>query len=228
MPMIGRDHPDGARRRPRLSWPWRRDQAGAAARLPPGANDVRPLLSSEAEILTQLGALTTATHQSVVALRTLAERRRGAPAGPRSETDEVTDMALLRFALLQFVQCFAVRRDPVKLTPSQAFGSSGARFFKHVRAFADELSGAGPRLVGRVEAVALLRVHEGRAAALSVTTRSRRPDRLTAVELAQLIDFMESGVQAYAERAAERRTTLTETVRAMDPAELVALPHAPD
>lgn len=212
----------------RLPRPWRRGPAEDAGRLPAGANDVRLLLAAEAETLTGLVALTTATHQSVVALRVLAGRRRGAPAGARPEADEVTDMALLRFALLQFVPCFAARRDPVKLTPNQAFGPAGARFFRHVRAFADELSGASPRLVGRVEAVALLRVEGDQAAALSVTTRSRRPDRLTAVELAQLIEFMEGGVQAYADRASEARAALTEAVRALDPAQLLALPSAPD
>ena len=212
----------------RLSPPWRRDAADGAGRLPPGANDVRLLLSGEAETLTRLVALTTTARQSVVALRTLADRRRKASADVRSETDEVTDMALLRFALLQFVSCFAARRDPVKLTPGQAFGPSGARFFRHVRAFADELSGASPRLAGRVEAVALLRVQDDQAAVLSVTTRSRRPDRLTAVELAQLIEFMEGGVQAYADRASEVRAALTEAARAMDAADLLALPSAPD
>jgi hypothetical protein len=137
-----------------------------------------------------------------------------------------TDLALLRFGVVQFCTCFGGRRGSARLTARQAFGSGGVRFFDHLRTLGQELEGAHPRMIGQTETVALLRRHGDALIPLSVATRVRRPDRLTRAELGRLIAFMRRGLEAYAERANALRGELGDHLRALDPEALERLPPA--
>jgi hypothetical protein len=193
--------------------------------LPSGADDVRRLDGDSADQLAELAALIAAVEQAIVALTTLAERRRSDPSG-RSAGEAVTDLALLRFGVVQFCTCFGGRRGSARLTARQAFGSGGVRFFDHLRTLGQELEGAHPRMIGQTETVALLRRHGDALIPLSVATRVRRPDRLTLAELGRLIAFMRRGLEAYAERANALRSELGDHLRALDPEALERLPPA--
>jgi hypothetical protein len=196
-----------------------------APALPSGADEVRRLEGDAADRLAELAALLAAVEQAVVALTTLAERRRSDPSG-RSAAEAVTDLALLRFGVVQFCACFGGRRGSARLTARQAFGARGVGFFDHLRTLGQELEGAHPRITGRTETVALLRGHGDSLVPLSVVTRMRRPDRLTLAELGHLIEFMARGIDAYAERANQLRGELGERMRALSPEELERLPRA--
>lgn len=195
-------------------------RSAPARRLPPGVDEVRLIESEDGRRLAELAGLLTALDQAIEAMRILAAGRK-AEAGP---AEQLTDVALLRFAMVQFVGCFKGRRGSVRLTPRLAFDPAGVKFFDHVSVFADELSGAHARVVGQSETVALLKRAGDRAGVISVITRARRPDRLTAAELANLAEFMESGRRAYAEAVDQTRGRVMAEVEAMEAADLLALP----
>ncbi len=199
----------------------RRNARPAAGRgLPPGVDEVRLVESAEALRLAELAGILTTLDQAIEAMRMLAAGRK-AEAGP---AEQLTDVALLRFAMVQFVGCFKGRRSSVRLTPRQAFDPAGVKFFDHVSAFADELSGAHARMVGQAETVVLLKRAGDRAGVVGLITRARRPDRLTASELSNLAEFMERGRRAYAEAFDRTRARVMADVEAMAAAELLALP----
>lgn len=202
---------------------WRGGKSGPL--LPPGADEVRRLEGEGAGRLAELAALLAAAEQAVVALKTLADRRRSAPSA-RSAAETIIDLALLRFGVVQFCACFGGRRGSVRLTARQAFGEGGVRFFDHMRTLGQELEGAHARMTGQTETVVLLRRHGDDLTPLTVVTRARRPDRLTRAELGQLIDFMARGVAAYADRANRLRGELGEQMRALDSEALDRLPPA--
>ena len=74
--------------------------------LPPGVDEVRLLESADALHLAELAGVLAALDQSIEAMRKLSADRSGA----RTSADPVTDLALLRFAIIQFVSCFPARR----------------------------------------------------------------------------------------------------------------------
>jgi len=188
--------------------------------LPPGADEVRLLNTPDAEHLAELATTLAVLDQALGAMRLLITRRRSHQADP------LVDIALLQFAITQFVACFRARRGAKRLTAKQAFDAAGARHFEHISALADQLSGAQPRLTGQTEVVVLLKRAGGRAAMVSLTTRSRSPDRLTVQELSGIADFMERGREAYAARARLQREKLIHQVEALDSDALLALDRA--
>lgn len=185
--------------------------------LPPGADEVRLLSTPDAEHLAELATTLAVLDQALGAMRILIAHRQARQADP------VADIALLQFAITQFVACFRAKRGTRRLTPKQAFDATGVRYFDHVAALADQLSGAQPRLTGQTQVVVLLKRAGERAAMVGLTTRSRTPDRLTVQELSGIADFMERGRDAYAARARLQRETLVDQVQALDEAELLAL-----
>lgn len=198
----------------------RRDPRSPPVRRPPGVDEVRLVESPEGRRLAELAGLLTALDQAIEAMRTLAAGRKAAAA----PAEQLADVALLRFAVVQFVSCFKGRRGSVRLTPKQAFDPAGAKFFDHVSAFADELSGAHARVVGQTETVVLLKRAGDRAGVIGLITRARRPDRLTAAELSNLAAFMERGRGAYVGAFDRTRARVMAEVEAMEAAELLALP----
>lgn len=192
-------------------------KAQAHRALPPGVDEVRLLRTPEADALAELATTLAILDQALDAMRLLVDRRRTAQADP------LVDIALLQFAITQFVSCFRARRGARRLTPKQAFDAAGARHFEHVAALADQLSGAQPRLTGQTEVVVFLKRADGRAAVIGLTTRSRAPDRLTAQELSGLLSFMERGREAYAAKARVQRGRLADAVGALDDVALLAL-----
>lgn len=192
-----------------------RVKAGRA--LPPGADEVRFLRTPEAEALAEWAAIVAILDQTLGAMRLLIARRQ-AP-----QTDPLADLALLQFAVTQFVSCFKGRKGARRLTPKQAFDAAGARHFEHIAALGDQLSGAQPRLTGQTEVVVLLKRSGLRAAMAGLTTRTRAPDRLTVVELAGIAAFMERGRDAYADKARRQRELLMDQVGAMTDEALLAL-----
>ena len=203
-------------------WSWRPGLLARAAphirpALPPGVDEVRLLRTSEAESLAELAVTLAILDQAIEAMRLLITRR-GTP-----RADPLTDIALLQFALTQFVSCFSTRRSSRRLSPKQAFDTVGARHFEHISTLADQLSGAQQRLTGRMEVVVLLKRAGDRAAMVGLTTRSRAPDRLTVQELSGIADFMVRGRDAYAAKARLQREQLLEAMEALDEDALLAL-----
>jgi len=193
--------------------------AASSRALPPGVDEVRLLESPDALRLAELAGVLAVLDQAIAAMRTLAADRR--PGGDAS--DPIVDLALLRFAMIQFVGAFKARRGSVRLTPKQAFDPAGVKFFDHVSAFADQLGGAHARVVGQTETVVLLKRSGDRAGVLGLTTRARRPDRLTALELANLAEFMERGRAAYVEAFDRMRAKVLDELEAMEADALLAL-----
>ena len=187
--------------------------------LPPGVDEVRLLETTDALTLAELAAVLAALDQSIEAMGKLASDRDSA----RASTDGVTDLALLRFAIVQFVSCFTARRGSPRLTPKKAFDAAGVKFFAHVAAFADQLNGAHARVVGETETVVLLKRDGHRAGVLGLTTRARRPERLTTLELNSLIEFMQRGRDAYIQAFEQARVKVLGEVEAMTAGELLAL-----
>lgn len=190
--------------------------------LPPRVDSVRLLDSAEGEHLAALAGLLEAVDQSISAMEALAILRASAPS---TEIDRIIELALLRFAVLQFVGCFSQSPHDAKLSPKQAFGSR-LGFYRHVRTFAADLASSGPRVVGGFETVVLVKESTDAAAALGVTTRRLQPFRLGPSELRPLIEFMHLGRQAYAAKAEELRAALATRARSMTSEELRALPAA--
>jgi hypothetical protein len=199
----------------------RRDARSTPVRgLPPGADEVRLLESPEGLRLAELAGLLTALDQAIEAMRRLAADRK-AEAGP---AEQLADVALLRFAMVQFVACFKGRRGSARLTPKQAFDPAGVKFFEHVSVFADQLTGAHARVVGQTETVVLLKRAGDRVGVLGLTTRARRPERLTSMELANLAEFMTRGREAYADLFDQTRARVLVQVEELEAEDLLALP----
>jgi hypothetical protein len=197
-------------------------RVGTGRALPPGVDEVRLLETPDAEALAEWAATLAILDQALEAMRLVIARRQGPQADP------LVDIALLQFAVTQFVSCFKARKGARRLTPKQAFDPAGARHFEHVAALADQLSGAQPRLTGRTEVVVLLKRAGDRAAMVGLTTRTRIPDRLTVQELSGIAEFMARGRDAYAARARQQREALLDQVGAMTDAELLALDRSGD
>lgn len=207
------------------SWRSRLFGAGRARTvraLPPGVDEVRLIRTPDAEALAEWAATLAILDQALDAMRLVISRRQT----PRGEP--VADLALLQFAVTQFVSCFRGRKGGRRLTPKQAFDAAGARHFEHVAALADQLSGAQPRLTGQTEVVVFLKRADDRAAMVGLTTRTRIPDRLTVQELSGIARFMEQGRDAYAARARRQRDLLMDQVGAMTGQDLLALDRSDD
>lgn len=189
----------------------------ASRAVPHGVDEVRLIKTPDAEALAEWAATLAILDQALDAMRLLIARRQS-PQG-----DTLPDLALLQFAVTQFVSCFKARKGARRLTPKQAFDAAGARHFEHIAALADQLSGAQPRLTGRTEVVVFLKRAEDRAAMVGLTTRARIPDRLTVQELSGIAGFMELGRDAYAARARRQRELLMDQVGAMTDQDLMAL-----
>lgn len=187
--------------------------------LPPGVDEVRLLRSANALKLAELAGIISAIDQSIAAMRRLETDR----AQSRASTDPVADLALLRFGVVQFVDCFVARKGSARLTPKKAFDPAGMKFFNHVADFADQLSGSHPRVVGQTETVVLLKRAAERAGVVGLTTRARRPERLTRPELASLAEFMEQGRAVYAGVFEATRLKVMAEVERMTPEKLLAL-----
>jgi len=196
--------------------------AKAPRALPPGVDEIRLIGTPEADALAEWAATLAILDQALEAMRLVIARRQS------PQDDTLPDLALLQFAVTQFVSCFKARKGARRLTPKQAFDPAGARHFEHVAALADQLSGAQPRLTGRTEVVVFLKRAEGRAAMVGLTTRARIPDRLTVQELSGITEFMERGRDAYAARARQQREMVVDQVRAMTDRELLALDRTDD
>lgn len=198
----------------------RRVDAGRS--LPPGVDEVRLLETPEAGALAEWAATLAILDQALDAIRLVIARRQA------QQGDPLADLALLQFAVTQFVSCFKARKGARRLTPKQAFDSAGARHFDHVAALADQLSGAQPRLTGRTEVVVLLKRADDRAAMVGLTTRTRVPDRLTVQELSGIAGFMKRGRDAYAARVRLQRDLVVDQAGAMTDADLLALDRPGD
>ncbi len=204
---------------------WATDRLGLRIRatpsraLPPGADEIRLLETPEALRLAELAGVLGVLDQAIHALESLSGARRTGAA----TTDPVTDIALLRFGLVQFTGCFRRTRGSDRLTPRQAFGTDGAKFFEHVSSLTEQLTGDHARVVGEVETVVLLKRSGDLAGVVGLTTRTRRPDRLTSIELASLVAFMERGRAAYRTVFDATRTTVMSEVERLGPQALLAL-----
>ncbi len=185
--------------------------------LPPGVDEVRLLETDHAAGLAELAAVLTVLDQAIGAMRILIQRR------TNEQPDAVVDIALLQFAVVQFVGCFKGGRGSRRLKPKQAFDGPGSRFFEHLAALADQLSGAHARLTGQTEVVVLLKRAPDRVGVLGLATRSRRPDRLTIHELSNIADFMDRGRDAYAAAAGRQRELASRELELMSNATLLAL-----
>lgn len=204
------------RLRSRLPRLFGRKRVAPGRSLPPGVDEVRLLTTPEADALAEWAATLATVDQALGAMRLVIARRQAPPADP------LADIALLQFALTQFVSCFKARKGVRRLTPKQAFDAAGARHFEHVAALADQLSGAQPRLTGRTEVVVLLKRADDQAAMVGLTTRTRIPDRLTVQELSGIAEFMALGREAYAAKARQQREAVVDQVTGMSDAELLA------
>lgn len=187
--------------------------------MPPGVDEIRLLQTASARKLAELAGLIASLDQAIAAMRRLENDR----VQSRVSTDPVADLALLRFAMVQFVDCFVARKGSARLTPSKAFDPTGVKFFDHVAEFAAQLSGPHARVVGQTETVVLLRRAEDRVGVVGLTTRSRRPERLTRPELASLAEFMEQGRAVYAGVFEATRLKVMSEVERMTPDKLLAL-----
>lgn len=190
-----------------------------------GFGEVRRLLSPAAEQLSNAASFLQALDQAIEALAILRRRRRRShPSGAES----LQDLALLRFGLMQFIDCLEAGGGAGLPAAEQVYGGAdgGLAFYGHVRTFRDQLCGHQARLVGVSEAIAWLRRVNGRPVLQGVATRSRRPDRLTSVELAQITAFMEQARTAWARRVEDLRANLMDEVRALDAQQLDQLPLA--
>ncbi len=191
---------------------------------PLGALDVRLLDSPQARRLAEAAAVLAAMDQGLEALAELHARSRRRPPDPRG-VDALVEVALLRHGVVQFVDCYeAARGAGLMDDPDPA----GLAFYRHVRAFRDELCGPHARLVGETQTVALLRRVADRPVLAGVLTRTRRPDRLTPAELAQMLAFTRRARAACAERLEEMRAAVLDEVRTLSADELDRLPAARD
>ncbi len=187
--------------------------------MPPGVDEIRLLQTAGARRMAEVAGIVASLDQAIAAMRRLESDR----VQSRVSTDPVADLALLRFAMVQFVDCFVARKGSVRLAPSKAFDASGVKFFDHVAEFAGQLSGSHARVVGQTEAVVLLRRAGERVGVVGLTTRARRPERLTRPELASLAQFMEQGRAVYAGMLEAARLKVLSEVERMTPDKLLAL-----
>jgi hypothetical protein len=192
---------------------------------PAGADEVRLLAGPEAETLARSAAVLAAIDQSAAALRLV---RSGASAADPASPQALTRLALLRYGVVQFVDALEAAEggapDPHAVIAGVAGGEA---FHRHLRAFRQQLDGCHPRMVGETEAVALLRRVQGQPVLVAVATRTRRPDRLTRAELAQMSAFVDQVRAAWAGEVEALRARLAERTRDLPPQALERLPEAP-
>lgn len=206
----------------------RRPRSASPSPRPPGADDVRLLDTPDAVLMAEAASTLAAIGQSLAALEALRLRSRRPPPEPHGP-DALTDLALLRHGVVQFVDCFEAGRRAGGPSPETAFGGldGGAAFYRHLCAFRDQLSGPHARLVGSTQPVALLRRAGDQTILVGVATRTRRPDRLTEAELAQMIAFIGHARTAWTHRLEEIRERVVDQARALSPDDLDRLPPAP-
>ncbi len=206
----------------------RRLRAASRPSPPPGADDVRLLDTPDAVLMAEAASTLAAIDQSMAALELLRRRSRR-PAPDPHGPEALIDLALLRHGVVQFVDCFEAGRRAGGPDPGTAFGGmdGGAAFYRHLCAFRDQLSGPHARLVGVTQPVALLRRPGDQPVLVGVATRTRRPDRLTDAELAQMIAFIGHARAAWTDRLEEIRARVVDHARALSPEELDRLPSAP-
>lgn len=198
------------------------------ASAPLGARDVRLLDGPQARRLAEAAAVLAAMDQALQALSELHARSRRPAPDPRGP-EALVEIALLRHGVVQFVDCFEAARRLGLAGEADAAGPSGSlTFYRHLCAFRDELMGPNARLVGQTEAVALLRHVGDRPLLAGVATRTRRPDRLTSAELAQMLAFVRRARTACAERLEHMRAAMLDHLRAFSTEQLDSLPAAPD
>jgi hypothetical protein len=190
---------------------------------PPG--DQRLLNGGAAERLARATSVMKALDQAIAAI-TMLRRRRSAVARPNEV--EVQDLALLQFGIIQYLDCLDASGPAGWPGPEEIYGcvEGGLTFCGHLRTFRDQLCGPHARLVGASEAIALLRRVHGQAVLQGVVARSRRPDRLTSSELAQMIQFMERARGSWMRRLTETHRDLLDELRVLSPQELDELPRA--
>lgn len=204
---------------------WLRDsigrrKAGPGPLLPPGVDDIRLVSSPCADDLARLTGSLAALDQAIAAMQRLIDIRNKRIADPLME------IALLQFSLIQLVGCFQTKRG-VRRTPGRpVFKDADDRFFQHVSVLAEQLTGVQARLTGQAEVVVLLRRAEDRVALLGLTTRSRRPDRLTALELSSILGLMERGRELYAASVRDARNRVLSEIEALEPQALLLLEPA--
>jgi hypothetical protein len=193
---------------------------------PLGAHDVRLLATPDALRLAETAAILAAMDQALQALTELRARSRR-PSPGTYEAGALVEVALLRHGVVQFLDCFDAARSLGLLDEAAFGGSAEARsFYRHLRAFRDQLSGPHARLVGETQTVALLRRMGDRPVLAGLATRTRRPDRLTPAELAQLLAFFGRARAACARRLEEMRASVLDHLRRLPVDELEALPPA--
>lgn len=208
--------------------PFRRRGRGAPPAVAPAKNrDVRLLHGHEAALFVEAVSMLLAIDQAVQALTALRDRPRSPrsrPAGP----EVVADVALLRYGIVQFVDCFEAGRRPGLPGPEEIFAAADAwpTFYRHLCAFRYQLAGPQARLVGVTEAVAFLRRVNDQPVLAGVASRTLRPGRLTKPELSQMIDFMDHVRAAWSTRVDDLRGALVDQLRGLSPDQLDALPRA--
>lgn len=202
----------------------RRFRAGPDAP-PAGAHEVRLLASPDAAALARAVSVLAALDQAADALRLL---RKGGPGRATGAAEALRRLALLRLALVQFVDALAAAREG-PLDPAAAIEGApgGETFHRHLRAFRAQLDGCHPRMVGETETVALLRRVQDQPVLITVATRTLRPDRLTSAELARMSDFVDQVRAGWAEQVEALRAQVADQTHRLSPAELDSLPPAP-
>ena len=202
---------------------FRRHRPGGSS-APLGVQDVRLVDSPDARMLARAAAILAAMDQALEALAELQARSRRRPPAPTGP-EALIEVALLRHGVVQFVDCLDAAHAVGLL---EEVDLSGLAFCRHLRAFRDELCGPHARLVGETQTVALLRRVADRPVLAGVATRTRRPGRLTAAELTQLLTLTGQVRAACAERLERLRATVLEQVRGLSATRLDSLPRAPD
>lgn len=191
---------------------------------PAGAAEVRLLTGPEAAALVGAAAVLAAIDQAAAALRQLRSAGSGAEPG---SPEALTRLALLRYGVVQFVDALEAAEGGAPDPRAVIAGVSGGEaFHRHLRAFRAQLDGCHPRMVGETEAVALLRRVQGQPVLVAVATRTRRPDRLTPAELAQMSAFVDHVRAAWADEVEALRAGLAERTRALEPGDLERLAEA--
>ena len=209
-----------------FAFPFRRGRAAPSA-LAPRNGDVRLVDGREATLFVEAVSMLLAIDQAVEALTALRDRARSPRSGP-SGAEAIADVALLRYGIVQFVDCFEAGRRAGLPGPEEIFAAADVwpSFYRHLCAFRYQLSGPQARLVGVTQAVAFLRRVNDRPVLAGVASRTRRPDRLTRPELSQMIDFMNHVRAAWSARVDDLRGALVDQVRGLSPEQLDALPRA--
>ncbi len=203
----------------------RRRARAAASEAPPGVDDVRLLDTPDAVLMAETASMLAAIDQAAGALEMVRQGSRRPTPDPRAA---LADLALLRFGVVQFVDCFEAGRRAGLVHPAEAFArlDGGLAFYRHLCAFRDELSGPHARLVGETETVALFRRVREQLILAGVATRIRRPDRLTAAEVAQILTFIGHAREVWVDQLQRLRARVADQVRDLPQERLGALPPA--